>query len=101
MHTPSRLLKGMKGKNFEVDIEYSEDYIALHLPKVTKFNKETFLEMKDMLSELDCFFKTAGYRGTYVAFRPDNKKMKKLVSMLNFEYVMDNLGFSIYKYIGE
>jgi hypothetical protein len=57
--------------------------------------------MKEMLSEWNLFFKTVGYEDTYVAFEPSNEKMKKLVRMLNFDYVIDNLGFSIYRYIGE
>ncbi len=101
MHIPSRRLKGIKGKNFEAHIEYGENLVAIHLPTVDQFDKETFLEMKDMLNEWDHFFKTVGYEETYVAFEPDNEKMRKLVRMLNFEYVIDNLGFSIYRYIGE
>lgn len=101
MHIPSKRLKGVRGKNFEAHIEYGENIVALHLPTVDKFDKETFLEMKEMLNDWDCFFKTVGYEETYAAFEHDDEKMKKLVSMLNFEYITDNLGFSIYRYIGE
>ena len=97
----STRLKGVKGKNFEADIEYNENHVAIHLPNIEVFNKETFLEMKEMLRDWNAFFKTVGYQETYAAFFIHDDKMKKLVRMLEFEYVRDNVGFSIYRYIGE
>lgn len=101
MNIPSKRLKGVKGKNFEAHIEYGENIVAIHLPTVETFDRETFLEMKSMLKDWDEFFKTVGYKETYAAFELSNEKMGKLVRMLSFEHVVDNLGFSIYRYIGE
>ena len=84
MHIESTRLKGVKGKNFEADM-----------------NRETVLEMREMLKHWNQFFKTVGYEETYAAFDIEDDKMKKLVRLLNFEYIRDNLGFSIFRYIGE
>lgn len=101
MHIPSKRLNGIRGENFEAHIEYGQDLVAIHLPYVSKFDRSTFLEMKFMLEDWDEFFKSRGYRDTHVAFDCNNDKLKKLVSMLGFEYLIDNDGLSIYRYIGE
>lgn len=101
MEIHSTRLKGVRGKNFEADIEYNKNHVAIHLPKIETFNKETFLEMREMLKNWNDFFKTVGYEETYAAFFITDEKMKKLVTMLEFEYVRENIGFSIYRYIGE
>jgi|TARA_B100000035_G_scaffold193768_1_gene165425 hypothetical protein len=101
MHTESTRLKGVKGKNFEADIEYNQNIVAIHLPVIKVMNRETVLEMREMLKHWNQFFKTVGYEETYAAFDIEDDKMKKLVRLLNFEYIRDNLGFSIFRYIGE
>lgn len=100
METTSKRLKGVKGKNFEAEIEYNDNLVAIHLPSIKVFNKETLLEMKELLVEWDQFFKTVGYEETYAAFFVSDEKTKKLVNLLGFEYITENLGFSIYRYIG-
>jgi hypothetical protein len=101
MEIPSKRLKGIKGKNFEAEIEYNSNLVAIHLPSIKVFNRQTLMEMKELLVEWDEFFKTVGYEDTHAAFFVSDEKTKKLVKMLGFEYITENLGFSIYKYIGE
>jgi len=101
MHIPSKRLQGVRGENFEAHIEYSQNLVAIHLPVVHKFDRSTFLEMKFMLEDWDTFFKTVGYEETYVAFDQNNEKMIKLVDMLKFEYITDNEGLSIFRYVGD
>lgn len=101
MHIPSKRLKGIKGKDFDVELEYNENIVAIHLPDIRTFTRETLFEMKELLIEWDEFFKTVGYEDTHVAFPISDTKMPKLVKMLGFEYITENIGFSIYKYIGE
>ena len=101
MTIQSKRLKGVQGKNFEADIEYNENLVAIHLPNIYVMNKDTVLEMREMLKDWNEFFKFVGYKETYAAFDVKDDKMRKLVRLLNFEYVRDNLGFSIFRYIGE
>jgi len=101
MTIQSKRLKGVQGKNFKADIEYNENLVAIHLPTIDVMNRDTVLEMREMLKDWNEFFKFVGYEETYAAFEENNHKMIKLVRLLNFEYVRDNLGFSIFRYIGE
>lgn len=101
MHIPSRRLTGIKGDNFEANIEYGSNLVAIHLPVVHKFDRATYFEMKYMLEDWDKFFKHCGYKDTYVAFDTNDIKIKKLVNMLGFEYLVDNEGLAIYRYLGE
>lgn len=101
MDLTSKRLKGIRGENFEAHIEYNKDLVAIHLPYVYKFNKSTYLEMKTMLKEWDDFFKTCGYKETYVAFPVNDARLIKLVDKLGFMFVINNQGHSIYKYVGE
>jgi len=101
MTIQSKRLKGVQGKNFEADIEYNENLVAIHLPNIYVMNKDTVLEMREMLKNWNEFFKFVGYQETHVAFEENNLKMRKLVKLLNFEHIRDYTGFSIFKYIGE
>ena len=101
MTIQSKRLKGVQGVNFEAEIEYNEDLVAIHLPNIYVMNRDTVLEMREMLKDWNEFFKLVGYEETYAAFDKNNLRMKKLVKLLNFEYVRDNIGFSIFRYIGE
>lgn len=82
----SKSLNGIKGSCFEVRLEYNSDFIILHLPTIDKLTKEIFVEMKYMLEDWWKFFQTVGYTGVFAAIDPNNVKMSKLLTMLNFEY---------------
>jgi hypothetical protein len=94
-------LTGFKGKNFEVRIEYSEDYFILHLLEISKFTKETFLEMKAMLKELALFARVTGYEDVFTGCDESNHKIRRLVSGLDFQFQGVAEGTCVYRYIGE
>ena len=100
MTISSTSLFGIKGEDFNIRLEYNKDFIIIHLPYVDKFTKSTYLEMKTLLEDWNTFFKTVGYKETFVAFDPNNQKITKLVRLLNFSYIGNNEGLSIYKYTG-
>ena len=93
----SKNLFGIKGKNFDVRIEYNEDYVIVHLPKVEVFNKSSFLEMKKLLEDWLDFFKTLGKENIFAAVKIGSKE-NKLASMLNFKYAGRSENMNVYIY---
>ena len=93
----SKNLFGIKGKNFDVRIEYNEDYVIVHLPKVEVFNKSSFLEMKKLLKDWLDFFKTLGKENIFAAVEIGTKE-NKLASMLNFKYAGRSENMNVYIY---
>ena len=95
----SKDLFGIKGSCFEIRLEYNENFIIIHLPKIDKMTKGIYLEMVILLKDWWLFFKTAGYKSVFAAVKPDDK-INKLVHMLGFEYVAENEGYLVYQFKG-
>lgn len=97
----SKRLKGIHGSTFTVDLEYSKEYIILHLPTVDKFTKEVYFEMLYMLDDWWDFFQTIGYNAIHVAVDPNNQKINRLLRKLKFKAIgyADNL--RVWSYTGE
>ncbi len=85
MHV-SKSFTAIETKDYSIRLEYNDDFVILHLPEIAHMTKDVFLDMKFRLEDWNKFFTTAGYAGTFVAIDPNNKKIEKLVKMLNFKY---------------
>lgn len=85
---------------YGVRLEYNADFAIVHLPYTNKMTKEVFLDMQIKLEEWSKFLKTAGYTALWASIDPNNQKMVKLVSMLNFKYVGTAEGQDVYSYGG-
>ena len=94
----SKSLHGIRGSCFDIRLEYSSDFIILHLPSIDKMTKEVFVEMQYMLSDWWGFFSTMGYKAIFAAVDPSNKKINKLLNMLKFEYIGSSDEFSVYQF---
>lgn len=97
----SNRLKGIKGSNFSVDLEYNREFLILHLPHLDRFEKTTINEMKSLLKDWWPFFNTVGYSAIYAAIPPDNKVVNKLVTRLGFKFVTTAGEYLVYTYKGE
>ena len=97
----SSSLHGIKGENFEVRLEYTDEYVIAHFPVIHRFTKETFQEMKIFLEDWTQFFQTMGYQGTSAALAKDNEKMVRLVSGLGFKHVGTTEDMYVFLYTGE
>lgn len=93
----SKSLMGIRGSNFDIRLEYNEDFVIVHLPKIEKMTKGVFMEMVVLLRDWWDFFKTAGYSAVFAAVDPEDK-INKLVYMLGFKYVGENQGYLIYQF---
>lgn len=97
----SKRLKGIRASCFSVDLEYSQDYIIIHLPEIDKFDKGVYFEMLYLLEDWWAFFQTAGYNKIYAAVDPNNRKINRLLRKLNFKAVGTADGMRVWSYTGD
>jgi hypothetical protein len=95
----SKNLSGIKGTDFDVRLEYNQDYIIVHIPEVKKFNKRAFLEMKKLLEDWLEFFKTLGKDRLFAGIKIGDSE-NKLAEMLNFKYIGSTDDMNVYSYEG-
>lgn len=80
----SKRLRVVERQDYAVDLEYSQDYIIIHLPYVWKFNRSVYVDMLFTLEDFSSFFKTAGYQHLYAAVDEHNIKIRRLLVKLGF-----------------
>ena len=87
-----------EGEDFGVRLEYDKDYVIFHLPYVNKMTKGVLDHMRVFVGEWYEFFTDLGYNGVFAAVDPNDLKIKKLLAKLNFVYIDDHSGMSVYGY---
>ena len=91
----STRLKGIRGSNFEVDLEYNDELIFIHLPHLDKLTKATITEWRDLLSNWYPFFKTMGYEALFAAV-PTGSRIERVLPLIGFEYISKADGYAVY-----
>jgi hypothetical protein len=81
---------------FSVEVEYNQDYVVLHLPRVSKFGKKELGMMKDYVKGIYDFTSTLGKDVLYVAV--DDKRVERLVNLLGFQYLGSSQQYKVYRY---
>ena len=89
-----------EGDDYSVRIEYSPEYVILHLPYVNKFSKGVFQSMQCKVDDIYDFSKAMGRDTVWAAVSPDDAKVKKLLRLLDFEYKGSADGMNVYSYKG-
>lgn len=79
-------LKGIKGSNFEVDLEYNDELIFIHLPHIDKLTKSTITEWRYLLEDWVPFFKVMGYETLFAAV-PQGNKIERVLPLIGFEFL--------------
>jgi hypothetical protein len=87
---PAKMIRIIQIEDFDLDLEYEDDFIALHLPRMTRLNKKNYFKLRKVVDELTDLVKTMGYVGLWAALDDDQPLMKKLVIRLGFEYIERN-----------
>ena len=85
-------------KDYSVRLEYNKNYVIIHLPHIYKMTKEVFQDMQFRLDDWYTFFATMGHTSIWAAIAPDNKKMERLLSMLEFKFIGTADGMSVFEY---
>lgn len=97
--TKSKRFNIVNKDGYSLDLEYNAEYVAVHLPYVKKFNKGTYLEIRESIDELLDFLEVVGYDFLVAGVEPSNKVTNRLVNKLGFEFLglsHDKL-YNIYK----
>tara|TARA_R110000772_G_scaffold87695_3_gene182648 strand:- start:494 stop:793 length:300 start_codon:yes stop_codon:yes gene_type:complete len=99
MDFKSTNLFGIKGTSFDIRLEYNEEYIIVHLPRVSKMDKRAFVEMKTLLNDWIKFFNTVGYKVLFAVVEP-NSTTERLAVLLGFTFAAPYEEQHVYKYEG-
>ena len=97
MQVQSKSLNGIKGSCFDIRLEYNQEYIIVHLPKIDKMTRDIYLEMVFLLEDWWTFFKTVGYKQIHAVVEP-HSKAEKLAKMLKFELLGEHQNTHIMMY---
>lgn len=89
-----------EGEDYAIRLEYNKQYVIFHLPYVHKMSKEVFQDMQFRLGDWHTFFSNLDYNGIWAAVDPDNDKINKLLSKLEFVFQGQADGMSVYRYGG-
>lgn len=91
----STRLKGIRGSNFEVDLEYNDQLIFIHLPHLDSFTKGTLTEWRYLVEDWLPFFKTMGYEAIFAAL-PINSRLERVLPLIGFEFLVEDNDYVIY-----
>jgi hypothetical protein len=87
-------------EDYEFRLEYNRLFMALHLPRVSKWNKSVFLSMLVKVSEVKDFSVGLGYPALHCAVHETNEKILKLATRLGFTPVGNSDGLVVFEYRG-
>ena len=85
-------------EDFTIRLEYNKDFVIAHLPYCPKMTKEIFFQLQYKLDDWWEFFKMFDYPGIWAAIDPNDKKLKKLLTKLEFVYRGTADGLDVYQY---
>lgn len=91
----STRLKGIRGSNFEIDLEYNDELIFIHLPHLDKLTKSTITEWKYLLEDWVPFFKTMGYQTLFAAV-DQGSRIERVLPLIGFEFLAKADSYAIY-----
>lgn len=91
----------IKKEEYEVGLEYTDQFFVLHLPYVKKFTKTVYLDMLETLESIEQFASVVGYQDVYAVVFTQDDKMKKFLGKLNFNYVDDYEGMAVFAMKGK
>jgi hypothetical protein len=88
----------VKADGYIFRLEYSEEYVIVHLRDIDKFTKEVFQDMTIQLEDWSNFLKAMGHTHLWAAVPKDNIKIKRLLGGLGFQFVSHKDDLTVYKY---
>jgi hypothetical protein len=83
-------------KEFSVDLEYNETYVAIHLPEVPSFTKSTYKKMQVYIEQLSEFLNTVGYQNLFAV--ANDITTEKLMEKLGFLFLGQHNEMRVYVY---
>jgi len=89
-----------EGQDYKVRLEYSREYVIVHLPQVSKFNKTVLVSMLIKISEIADFAFGLGYPALHCAAPMHDKKINKLAKRVGFVLLDYHGDLAVYKFNG-
>ena len=96
MDTSSKKFTIVDRDGFTIALEYNKQVPVLHLPRVEKFNKTTYLDITVAVDEIGEFLADMDYPWMFIALEPNNTVIEKLTKKLGFEYQGTDKGITVY-----
>lgn len=84
--------------DYVIRLEYTEDYVIVHLREIDKFSKEVFQDMMIQLEDWSDFLRAMGHTHLWAAVPSDNSKIKRLLGGLKFQFVSHKDDLTVYRY---
>lgn len=80
----SNRIRILETEDYYVEIEYSSEVIAVHLPWIRVLNKKVYKELTKALKEYSTFFRVLGKEKLYAAVDTNDIKIKRFLKKLGF-----------------
>lgn len=93
----SKTIRFIEKVDYAIDLEYNSEYVLVHLPRVSRFTKETLKDMLTTLDQFSTFFRTIGVERLFAAVDQDDTKVKKLLRRVGFVRTKINGNFDIFE----
>lgn len=88
----------INGDGFVVRLEYTPEYVIVHLRDIDKFTKDSFRSMQMMLVDWGDFLRAMGQTYLWAAVDKDNTKIKRLLGGLGFKFAGHQDNLTVYRY---
>lgn len=95
-HIKSKRMVLFDKENYRVDLEYNEDFAIIHLPRVGKLTKETYLDMKNQFNDFLTFALFVGYDRVICAVQVGDELTTRFLSKFKFDYKGTAEGYDVY-----
>lgn len=83
----SQIISLIKRDEYEVGLEFNEDFVILNISDEVKLTKSVYKDMKETLDSLLKFLSVCDFDYLWVASYKDNTSLNRLVRKVGFEEV--------------
>lgn len=94
----SKRITLIQKENYSVDLEYTGTVAIIHLPRVSKFTKDVYLDMTLTIKDIWEFLSTINYTELFAGVPEDDKLVAKLAKKMGFIYLGNSQGVDVYQY---
>ena len=99
--TNGNVFKIMDYPDFIAVVEYSEEFIVVHLNLIGEFTKDLYNKLDGLLKGYSKFVASTHYGTLYGVIEGDNEKMIRLAKSLGFTEQGVSIGLKVFAYRGE
>lgn len=83
--------------DFGLRLEYTKEEAFIHLPYISKLSKTIVIKLQEKVVEILDFLLDLGYNRLWAVMESTNSTIKNLTSLLGFDYIADENGYSVFR----